>query len=49
MYLEAMHRVLKHCYLEGKVNKRVDHLSLNMCKHIHALIFLGVQLTSKEF
>ncbi|XP_067134139.1 uncharacterized protein [Centruroides vittatus] len=25
MYLEAMHRVLKHCYLEGKVNKRVDH------------------------
>ncbi|KAG0440299.1 hypothetical protein HPB47_016343 [Ixodes persulcatus] len=26
MYLEAMHKTLKHCYLEGKKNKRVDKL-----------------------
>ncbi|XP_042149329.1 uncharacterized protein LOC8043964 [Ixodes scapularis] len=26
MYIEAMHKTLKHCYLEGKKNKRVDKL-----------------------
>ena len=24
MYVEAFHRVLKHAYLKGKVNKRLD-------------------------
>lgn len=31
MYVEAFHRVLKHVYMEGKVNKRVD-------KCIHVLM-----------
>ncbi|XP_047115954.1 uncharacterized protein LOC124795917 [Schistocerca piceifrons] len=32
MHLEAMHRVLKYCYLDGKTNNRLDKLLLVLMK-----------------
>ncbi|XP_049798806.1 uncharacterized protein LOC126232686 [Schistocerca nitens] len=32
MHLEAMHRVLKYCYLEGKTNNRLDRLLVVLMK-----------------
>ncbi|XP_047103518.1 uncharacterized protein LOC124722391 [Schistocerca piceifrons] len=32
MHLEAMHRVLKYCYLDGKTNNRLDKLLLILMK-----------------
>lgn len=39
MRLEALHRVLKYCYLEGKHNKRVDRLISVLRKLTHDKIF----------
>lgn len=32
MYLEGLHRVIKYCYLEGRVNKRLDKLITALLK-----------------
>ncbi|XP_049779635.1 uncharacterized protein LOC126176522 [Schistocerca cancellata] len=40
MHLEAMHRVLKYCYLDGKTNNRLDKLLLVLMKlggHTHRI------------
>ncbi|CAN7982316.1 unnamed protein product [Ixodes hexagonus] len=39
MYLEAMHRTLKQCYLEGKRNKSVDNLISALLDMTHDQLF----------
>lgn len=39
MRLEAMHKVLKYCYLHGKVNNRVDKLISVLLKFTRDKIF----------
>lgn len=37
MYLESMHKILKHFYLEGKKCKRVDKILVNLLKFNNCL------------
>ncbi|KAJ8909974.1 hypothetical protein NQ315_008989 [Exocentrus adspersus] len=47
MYLESMHKTLKHIYLNGKKNKRIDQLIFALMKLIRDQMFKRLKKTVK--